>query len=586
MRLVLAIVSFFLAAVMIGFGIAQRTILEGPDHVTASVTTSSPATVTVIDGAVLNSFDHSQTIKASGADTIFAAYGRTDDVIAWVGDATYNKIGYDATTQKLTTTTVSGAETEVPNPAGSDLWLSDYTEDRSLGFTINVPEDVSVLIVSDGEKPAPSALSVTWLLDNSTPWAVPLVIGGTMLLLLGLIFLLWAINHMRRARGPRRKQLRMPKVPRPPAYKAVKRGAPAPKAVTRGRRSAGMIAVIPALLVGTLALGGCTADPTTSLENGTAIDVAATSAPTDASGKPLATPAVTEPQAKRIVSRVAAAVADADKSSDAKKVATRLDGPALALRLANYKIRTVDTTTAALAAIPSSPVALVLPQQNDSWPRTFFAVIQPVDETVAPTALMLIQDDPRSQYKVHYALQLEPGTVIPKVAKASVGSFGIDEDSKLLLLPASQIAEAYGDILHVDKASKWYDYFQAEGDTLRVEVGPAEQAADQAKLPGTAQLVFSNKPADAQIVALTTNNSGAIVALSLNELQTISPVESGAAVNAPPAIAALLGKALSTRGITATYGDQLLFYVPPATDKGGKIILLGYTQGPISAAEL
>ena len=584
MRLVLAIVSFFLAAVMISFGIAQKTVLAGPDHVTAAVATSSPATVSVIDGTTLNSFDHSQTVKASGADTIFAAYGRTDDVLAWVGDASYNKIGYDATTQKLTSTTVLGTETEVPDPAGSDLWLADYTEDRSLGFTINVPADVSVMIVSDGVKPAPAALSVTWLLDNSTPWAVPLMIGGTMLLLLGLIFLLWAINHVRRARGPRRKQLRMPKVPRPPAYKPVRRGA-APKAVTRGRRSAGIIAVVPVVLVTALALGGCTADPVTSLENGTAIDVAATSAPTDANGVPLQAPAVSELQAKRIISRVSVAVADADASSDATKIATRLDGPALALRLANYTIRKVDSTTAAPLAIPASPVKLVLPQRNDHWPRAFFAVIQPVDETVAPTALMLIQDDPRSQYKVHYALQLEPGAVIPKVAQASVGTERLDEDLPLFLLPASQIAEAYGDILHQDKASRWYDDFQVEGDTLRVEVGPAVQAEKQAKVPGTAQLAFSNKPADAQIVALATNNLGAIVALSLNELETISPVESGVAVNAPPAIAALLGKSLSTKGITATYGDQLLFYVPGA-NAGGKIILLGYSQGPISAAEL
>ena len=79
--------------------------------------------------------------------------------------------------------------------------------------------------------------------------------------------------------------------------------------------------------------------------------------------------------------------------------------------------------------------------------------------------------------------------------------------------------------------------------------------------------------------------AGALVSVTLEETSTITPVESGAAVNAPPQVAALLGKKLSTKGLRATYGDQLLFYVPKA-GSDGKIVLLGYSQGLISAAEL
>ena len=83
---------------------------------------------------------------------------------------------------------------------------------------------------------------------------------------------------------------------------------------------------------------------------------------------------------------------------------------------------------------------------------------------------------------------------------------------------------------------------------------------------------------------MATIDGGAIVALQLSESETITPVEVGAAVNAPADVAALLGKSLSTKGITATYGDQLLFYLPPAIS-GDKIVLLGYTQGLITAVE-
>ena len=580
MRLVLAIISFSLAALMIGFGIAQRTVFAGPDHVTASVaTTSSKATVSIIDGATLNSFDRSQTVRLTDADTIFAAYGRTDDVLAWVGDASYNEITFNPETNELVSTLVSGTETEVPDPAGSDLWLADYTETKDLTFTVNVPEDISVLIVSDGIKPAPASVSVTWLLDNSTPFAGPLVISGAILLLLGLGFLLWAVNHIRKSRGPRRRQPKLPKVPRKAVYKPVKKGASQPAAITRGRRSATMVAV-PTILVGALLLSGCT-DPVVSIENGAALDTVSTSVPETETE----TPAVTEPQAKRIVNRIATTVAEADAAGDPVLAATRLDGPALSLRTSNYAIRKVVADYAVPTAIPASTVEITLPQQNDAWPRTVLAVVQGADTTVAPMTLILIQDDPRSQYKVHYAISLQPGTVFPKVPPASIGTSRVTADSAFFGTKPTELAADYGDTLLLDTESAYYDLFQADGDTLRVAVGKAAQEAKKALIPGTAQLSFTNKPGEGQTVVMVSNDEGAIVAVELNETETITVVEAGAAANAATDVAALLGKASSTKGISAVYSDQLLFYVP-SVKNGGKIVLLGYSQGLISAVEL
>jgi hypothetical protein len=579
---VLAIVSFVLAALMIGFGIAQRTVLATPDHITAAVTTSSDATVSVIDGATLNSFDRGQTITTEDSGTIVAAYGRTSDVMAWIGDASYNKLTFDPETQKLVSTLVPGSEKEVPDPTGSDLWQADYTQSKQLDFTINVPEDVSVLIVADGIKPAPAAVSVTWLLDNSTPFAGPLVVAGAIVLLLGLGFLLWAVNHVRRSRGPRRKQPKLPKVPKKPTYKPVKRGS-RPPAITHGRRSASMVAV-PALLVGAMLLSACTADAPTTLENGTAIEMAATGDPSDVpeGQSTLDIPAVTEPQAKRIVTRISAAVTEADTTLDPVLAATRLDGPALALRTANYLVRKVDAAYPAPAVIPPSSVEITLPQQNDSWPRTVFVVVK---GEVSYQALMLIQTDPRSQYKVQYAMALEPGVKVPGVASASIGTNRLAGDVKYFTMAPAAIGLAYGDILINDVDSEFNDMFEAEGDTLRVAVGKADKAVRASKIPVTAQLTFGQTAGAGQVIVLGTSDSGAIVAVELIESETIKPVEAGAAVNAPSDVAALIGKALSTKGLSANYGDQLLFYVPPVA-KGGKIVLLGYSTGLISASEL
>jgi hypothetical protein len=581
---VIAIVSIVLAALMIGFGIAQRTLFLGPDHVTGATTISSQATVTVIDGATLNSFDRSQTITARGSGTIFAAYGRTSDVVAWIGKASYNAVTFDAKSQSLVSTTVAGTETEVPDPKGSDLWLADYTEKNELDFTINVPEDISVIMLSDGVKPAPANVSVTWLLDNSTPFAGPLVVGGAIVLLIGLAFLLWAVNHVRRARGPRRKQPKLPKVPRKPTYKPVKKGANQPAALTRGRRSAGMVAA-PSIVIGALLLTGCT--PSSALLDDSSAVLSGSSSSSDTGDDPstLDIPAVTEPQARRIVTRISETIAKADTDMDADLAKTRLDGPALALRLGNYAIRKVKADTLPPSAIPSTRVKVTLPQRNNSWPRTVFVVVEGDDEKVAPQALILIQDDPRSQYKVHYAVALEPGTVLPKVASANIGTNRLDPGVKLLAMAPIDVAVAYGDILENDVDSEFYDLFKVDGDTLRVAVGKVWRDAQKAQLATTAQLAFSEAIGEGQVIVLDTNEHGGLVAVELKDIETIRPTEVGAAITAPPEVAALLGKTLSTKGLTATYGDQLLFYIPPATT-GGKIILLGYSSGLLGAVEL
>lgn len=587
MRFVFAIVSFVLAALFIGLGIAQRTILVQPDHITQSISIGSDATVTVVDGATLNAYAGSQTIEISGSDTIFAAYGRTLDVEAWIGDTAFNHVGFDTEAQALTSELIDGDNTKVPDPAGSDLWLADYTEDDSLGIKVNVPEDISLLIIADGIEPAPASIDITWPLDNSTPWAVPLVVVGGILLIVGLGLLLWAIGHMRSSRGPRRKTQKMPKLPRPQRYKPGK-----PKAVdaapSKGRRSVrpSVVAVLPVVLVGSLALGGCSA----GFWSGTQEPISSSSTPepvTEAEeAAQLEPPAVTVRQASRIVARIAATVEEADATSNVELLSTRLDGPALQQRTANYTMRAADAAIAPLTAIPSGPVELTLPQQSLEWPRTVFAVIQDeADTTVAPLALMLIQENPRSQYKIHYAVSLEPGVTLPDVAPPSVGAGRYLPDYKLLAMAPSELAAAYGDILALDTESTFYDLFEAEGDTFRVAYGAAWKADRRSKIPTTATIAFSNAVGTGQVIALATNDTGAIVAVDLNEIEAVTPVEAGAAINTPAAIKALTGKTMSTRGFQAVYGEQLLFYVPSVTT-GGKIILLGSNSGLISATEL
>jgi hypothetical protein len=147
------------------------------------------------------------------------------------------------------------------------------------------------------------------------------------------------------------------------------------------------------------------------------------------------------------------------------------------------------------------------------------------------------------------------------------------------------IAADYADILMNDTASPSYDLFEAEGDTVRVNYGAANKAARKAPLVGTSTLDFTNAPASGPVVAMSTIDSGAIVTVNVNEVETVRILQAGAVAKATPEVKAITGKAESTKGLSATYGYQMLFFVP-SVEEGGKIVLLGYSQGLVAASEL
>lgn len=584
LRFIVAIVSFIVAFVMISYGIAQRTVLAEPDHVAASTSLETSAPVTVIDGKVLNANPGRQKILISGAGTVFAAYGRTTDVLAWIGDASYNKVRLDKVTSTLKNSVVNGTESSVPDPHDSDLWLSEFTQVNQLSFVVNIPEDVSIIILSDGSSPAPGHVSITWPVDNRTPWSGPLIAGGVLLLLAGLGLYLWALSHLRKARGPRRRPPKMPKPPKRLKYKPQKQNAlPA----VRGRRAAGRAGMVAGMLViGSLVLSGCTAESWPDFLGGSPATPSPTpsvSAPPVSTDKP---PVVSTPQLESIVSSIALVAQQADTERDGELLAQRFAGPALDFRMANYAIRKVDKNYKALPAIPSGPVEVTLPQQNDKWPRTVFTVIHdPADPTVAPTALMLIQQSPRENYKVVYAMQLEAGPVLPELAAANVGTQRLQPDIKLFALHPDELALDYGDVLLHGESSPFFKYFDLSNDSLVTSIGYDAKQKRQSSIPRIAKMTFGSLAGDGEVIPMVTNDNGAIVATYLNETETVRPTEAGALINAEGAVKSLSRVSSTTKGTIATYGDQLLFYVPPA-GSGQKIVLIGWASALIAAKEL
>lgn len=594
MRFALAIMALLIALGLGGYGIAQTTVLGGPEELTATSESDSSAPVTVIGGDTLNALDGRQDLRISGSDTIFAAYARTDDVLAWVGDADYNSIGFNAETNSLVSVTRSGTEDTVPTPVGSDLWLAEYTGEDELEMKLRLDETFSVLVVSDGVEPAPSTVAVTWPLDNRTPWAGPLMVGGGLMLLISLLLFAWAITDRRRTRGPRRTSIdqgtasSLPQLPRQRSYRVIK--STADQTQGSGRSIGRMIAVVPVLLVGTLVLSGCSSALWPDLAGRDALPLASPSASVSAEPVDEREPAATVRQVKAIVADAASVAATADAALDADALAARFDGPALTLRTGNYAIKAKDKAFPAVPAFPTGDLAVTLPQSlpkdaEASWPRSIFAVVTPVEddadaeetETAAPVALMLVQNAPREQYKVYYYVTLGPDAVLPELAPQTVGAPRLSPDTKLLSMAPEDLPAAYVDVISLGEKSEYYDLFDIEKDRLLPSIGVEARADRREALDKKAKIVFGVAPGDAETIALASNESGALVSVYVRESERVLPVEDGATINPEGATKTLSGVSGTKTGVSAFYGDQLLFYIPPvgSTDK---IVLLGFSQ--------
>src|SRR5919199_2971786 len=95
MRFVLALVAFVVAAGMIALGIAQRTVLLPPPRAVVSTHVAKDVRYVVVPGSALRSHPGQQRLHIEGDGPVFAAYGRTTDVTAWLSGEQYQRIAID-----------------------------------------------------------------------------------------------------------------------------------------------------------------------------------------------------------------------------------------------------------------------------------------------------------------------------------------------------------------------------------------------------------------------------------------------------------------------------------------------------------
>jgi hypothetical protein len=632
-RFVWAVIAFVLAAALIGAGIAQRTVFLGPDTATMQVDVQEDQPYTLIDAEVFRANSGTQTLNVEGAEQIYLAYGRTADLEAWLSDAPYTHVTLDdageAVAESVPAAEPSWEGDVYPgrNPAGSDLWLEERTAEGSLSTPLQLPEDVSVLLASDGHAPAPADISIVWPISNATPWAGPLIVAGALILLLGVILWVLGLRHVRRSRGPRRKGSVQAEPRRRALGAGRRRGAVAAaeprKELTAGpdaassdeaaegadaadkpdassdapekdgedeapggsSRRGGRRALLAVPVFGLTAalLTGCSPDVWPQFGS------TPTPTPTETVVAPenQQAPALTDAQAVRIAEDIAATVEKADADRDLDLAKTRLDGVALTMREVNYRIRGDVEDYPAPLPIPGDSVRIILPQAFDEWPRSAMLVVEgeatAEGEQAPPTIMNITQADPWAKYKVTTVASLEAAAELPKLAPWWLGAALVPPDSSFLAIAPAELPAAYADVLAHGEKSKFAPLFDLESDSFRTALEDARaETLSKFQETGaeTGEMTFEQGVGPADPTALATLESGAIVAVTVDTRIVTAPTDEGVVVKFPgnQGVVALVGEETSSTPVVETATNQLFFAVP-AQGSPEQIRLLGYSSG-------
>jgi hypothetical protein len=564
MRFLIAATLFIVSISFLLLGLAQRTIWAPPAVFAVNLVGQQSQPYLIIPAEALAMMPGDATISTSGSGPVFLAAGRDADILAWVGKTSHSIVESSVENQSLKVVENQGTGDFI-SPVGSDLWISEFSAESSGQLVVPEGKDLSVLVASDGLTPAPERVRVSWPTENSTTVSDIFLGVGLGFLILAIFFNVLALGKMIRNRGPRRK---VPKAPQGPRYKPKNKGYDLPK---RGRRSASKkIALVPVSVGLVLALSGC------QVAEAPLASLTPSESPTTSVVDEIA-PALNEEQVTRILADIQRVVAEADASGETSLLQTRVEGPALLFREANYLLRSKSPDVLPLPPISTSVVSITIISKTESWPRALMVVTQDGDEL--PQTLVIQQLSPREPYKLLYNMALLPGVEFPDVAAASDGAIPVEVDSLFLKISPINLAPTYGDLIDNGPASEFYSQFDLATDKFYEQISQTQ--ADQAENLDEATTVFSHELGDANVVSLTTSDSGAIVALMMVDTWEIVPTSRNSAVTVSGDELLLLGVEGSRSGVSTRYGNMLLFYVPLASSDQ-KIRLLGATQSLLS----
>lgn len=198
-RRVLVVVVAVLGLALLLVGVGMRTVWLPDSDVSASADLSD-APVALTAPGVMEMRPGPVAVRAEGEGTVHLARMREEDAVAWVGESPHLTVTGLEDERTLATERTDG-EAEVPDPTGSVMWLDGASGEGSAELTWEDRPGRYLLVVAADGTTAPDRLTFTWTREVSTPWAVPLMVLGAVLLLVaaGLAVVLRVVGRRPRA---------------------------------------------------------------------------------------------------------------------------------------------------------------------------------------------------------------------------------------------------------------------------------------------------------------------------------------------------------------------------------------------------
>ncbi|WP_307459639.1 hypothetical protein [Pseudarthrobacter oxydans] len=582
-------------------GIGQKTFWAPPETVTATAPSGATAApLTVFDEKLRTLHDGTVTINVKGEGSFMLAAGRPDDVDAWVGATAHNTVSGLSEDGKALQLTHADGDAAAPSPAGSDLWVSTENASGELKYNWTPPADGdwSLLLATDGTKPAPASITMTFPNDTSTPWAVPLmVIGGLLILAGAALLVLKPKSGTRTGTGdggsgnggepapgfkdsaskdtaPRGSEVQAaaPKaaVPTDTAPKnASQQLTAAPgTAAQRLRRSGVVVAVLTATAVagsGVAAQASQTPPPSPATSS-----AAAEQAP--------ASPVLVDVQFRRILEQVASAVDAGDAAKDASKLEPRVAGPELEVRTQNYKIRSQVGSYEPRMPVRATKLLTTVVTEQRSWPRTVMAVTQG-EGNVVPQLLTLTQASPRENYKLVLTTPLQPGTTFPGIARGGTETLA-PTDKSGLLFSGEEALGGLGDRLN--SAESPFKDKLAEGASSPYIADTLAYQADVVNSGVNGTFSFTHKMVPGSVVVFRTADGGALAMGRLDFAFDGTPKAAGDKLTIGDDAAALAGGKETSTGMVLNFAESVAVYIPPAGSQD-PMRLVAATRGLVGA---
>ncbi|QDG68848.1 hypothetical protein NIBR502772_16160 [Pseudarthrobacter sp. NIBRBAC000502772] len=543
-------------------GIGQKTIWAPSETFTASAPAdAAEAPLTVIDQNLRTAQGGTVKIKIEGDGNFMLAAGRPDDVDAWVGPTAHNTITGVSEDNKSLQVEHADGDATAPNPSGSDLWVSTENASGELEYSWTPPADGewSLLLASDGTKPAPSSISMTFPNDTSTPWAIPLMVIGGLLIFAGIALVVLSARK-RDGEGNGTGSL---------FARRARAKAEARSASRLGMVSGGMVtAAVTALVVA---------------GTGVAANAATTPAPAPGSASPeaaqAAAPVLLDAQFRRILEQVSSTADAGDAAKDAAKLAERVAGTELEVRTQNYKIRSQVGTYEARMPVRSTKLLTTVVTTDRSWPRSVLAVTQG-DGNVVPQLLTLVQPSPRENYKLTETTPLQPGTTFPAIGRNGTDTLAANDKSGLLYSGEEALAGLADRLTNSESSFK--DKL-VEGASSPYIADTLSYQAEVVKSGENGNFTFTHKVVPESTVVFRTADGGALVLGRINFGFDGTPKASGDKLTIGDDAAALAGGKETTTGMVLDFAESMAVYVPPAgsTDP---IKLVAATRGLVGAS--